>query len=473
MKKIVSLIIAVLLFCISGISQEQNNNLTITECGQGTTEQEAINLSRKIAIAQVINVFASNSSDLMNNTNQLDKLISDETGIFIASEKVYANIFPRARFVVVMKYNISLDKLKSTLQNIGSNSAVNYNQFTIKIKKQLIEEQNEVRVIGDLIGYLHEPMQSSFNYEIISGSPKSSDPESKKWIIPLTAIAKTNENMDLCAEFFINTMKSICLSENEIKDYTTLNKTYYPLIIFHKEKEYNYYLRKDISCKALYEFQEKWEFYTRLFEVNSGIDVSYGNGNLWNYTKIYEDRYATDHPNGEELYKFNESRIWNNTFQYIRFNFMTKNQNAAIYKWEDEKNMSQIEKMSGYTIKPLGIISYYYIGGYVVVFDPKNGHGFVVAPFDIGAFNWEEANKACKDLLIGGVNGWELPSLKEIEAINLTQFRKGIIGDDRFFKCWTNQQTDGTYANSMQLGWGFIENNEKNSVLNVRPIRRF
>ena len=111
MKKISSLIIAVLLFCSSGISQEQNNNLTVTECGQGRTEQDAIDLSRKIAIGQVINVFVTNSSDLMKDINQIDKLMSEETGIFISSEKVFSNILPRARYVVVMKYNISLDKL--------------------------------------------------------------------------------------------------------------------------------------------------------------------------------------------------------------------------------------------------------------------------------------------------------------------------------------------------------------------------
>jgi len=135
-------------------------------------------------------------------------------------------------------------------------------QNILKIKRQVLEEKNEMRVVGDLTGLLHEPMQLSFDYEIISGSPQSTDAESKKWKIPLTAVAKTNDNIDLCAEFFINTMKSISIPFEEVNNYKTLNKAFFPVHINYNDNQYSYYLRKDITCRALISFQENWKFYT-------------------------------------------------------------------------------------------------------------------------------------------------------------------------------------------------------------------
>jgi len=487
-KLFISLTLMILCVCQHGTAQESNTNLNVIEIGQGMTEPEAIANARSIAMEQVSSVFISNSTELINNSDRFGKLVTEEAGIITSAEKVISKVFPRDRHVIVMKFEISLDKLRSAIQAFGTNMTVDLNQFTIKIKRQVLEEKNEMRVVGDLTGILHEPMQLSFDYEIISGSPQSTDAESKKWKIPLTAVAKTNDNIDLCAEFFINTMKSISIAAEEVNNYKTLNKTYFPVYINYIGNQYSYYLRKDITCRALISFQENWEFYTRLFEVKSGLDASYGNGNLWNYTKIYKDQNAKDLPDGEDIYKFNGNRIWNNNITYLGFNFLTKNQNAAVYRWDDERPMSQIEKMTGYTIKPLGIVSYYYIGGYVVKYE--NGHGYVVAPFDIGNMNWEEATKACKELIIGGVSGWDLPSEAEISSINLTLFQRGITGF-RPEAYWTNQQNSGSgncfpkaatllkgpvicpYVVSFNFGWGSTLAITKDQTCHVRPIRRF
>ena len=142
MKKIYLLLISFFLIWSNGNSQSLSNNLMITECGEGRTEQEALDFSRKIALDQIIRVFTSNPSELINNTNLIEKLISDHSGIFISYEKMFTNVLPRERYVVVIKYNVSLDKLKSAIQNFGITSTVDFNQFTIKIKRQLIEEQN-------------------------------------------------------------------------------------------------------------------------------------------------------------------------------------------------------------------------------------------------------------------------------------------------------------------------------------------
>jgi hypothetical protein len=63
-----------------------------------------------------------------------------------------------------------------------------------------------------MIGLLHEPMRNSFNYVIKSSDPKSSDAESKNWVIPLVFTATTNKNIDFCAKYCVKTLAALSLS---------------------------------------------------------------------------------------------------------------------------------------------------------------------------------------------------------------------------------------------------------------------
>jgi hypothetical protein len=49
-----------------------------------------------------------------------------------------------------------------------------------------------------MVGLLHEPMQTSFDYTIKSSEPKSLDAENKNWEISLKVTATANKNIDFC-----------------------------------------------------------------------------------------------------------------------------------------------------------------------------------------------------------------------------------------------------------------------------------
>ncbi len=55
------------------------------------------------------------------------------------------------------------------------------------------------------------------------------------------------------------------------------------------------------------------------------------------------------------------------------------------------------------------------LGGVVVV--EKDRHGFVMAKEDIGKMNFEDAIKACEDLVLNGFSDWRLPTVEEMQLI--------------------------------------------------------
>ena len=111
-----------------------------------------------------------------------------------------------------------------------------------------------------------------FDFTINSGEPKSADEESKNWKIPITVTAITNKNIDFCASHCIKTLQSLSLSDEEVSNYKNLSKAIFNVAVKYNGTNYSFYLRKNTSFSALDRLFSKWEYYTRLFKVESGID---------------------------------------------------------------------------------------------------------------------------------------------------------------------------------------------------------
>jgi hypothetical protein len=269
--------------------------------------------------------------------------------------------------------------------------------FALNIKQQLLNEQGEIKAVAEMIGLLHEPMQIAFDYVIKSGDPKSVDAESKNWEIPLTVTATCNKNMDFCANYFIKTLTALSLTAAEVETYKSLNKQVFPVNVSYAGKAMVFNLRKQTSISAIISLVSNWEFYTRLFAVQSGMDETTGNGK-------------------GQLHEFRNRGI----------SFLSAGQTAGTFTWNDQRTLIQIEQMTGYSVKPRGVQSKFKHGGYVV--QESNGHGFVAAVCDIGTLNWEAAKTACEELVMNGYSDWVLPDKDQLGLIYKGLYQRGIGG---------------------------------------------
>jgi hypothetical protein len=304
---------------------------------------------------------------------------------------------PDGSWGVTLKALVSVSKLTSFVEAKGIAIEIKGGLFALNIKQQLLNEQGEIQAISELVGLLHELMQISFDYEINSGTPISMDAESKNWEIPIVVKSRANLNIDICVNYLIKTLEAISLSAEEVKNYEGLNKSICKVyLVCNDDKRIcdggkTIYLRKRKSIDALKSLGNMWEFYNRLFTVYTGNDSSNGNGEI----KIHEfiEDLSSD----------------------IRINFLTSTFVAATFSWNDKRTLAQIEKMTGYSIKPRGVVSQFKHGGFIVY--EKNGHGLVAAITDLGEMDWESAKSACDELVLNGYSDWHLPTKEELNAL--------------------------------------------------------
>lgn len=437
------------------IEAQEDKTVTLTVSGTGKTLEEAKTKALRSAIEQAFGAFISSKTEILNDQLVADQISSVSSGNIQSFEISYEAQFPNGSWGVTLKTIVSVSKLQSFVQSKGIEIEIKGGLFAMNIKQQLLNEQGEIQAVSEMVGLLHEPMQNAYDYIIKSGEPKSLDAESKNWEISLEVTTITNKNIDFCANYCIKTLSAVSLSAEEVINYKNLNKAVFPITIDYNGTNNIFYLRKQTSINALNTLLKQSKFYTRLFTVQSGIDESNGKE---------EDRIKA---------KFSYDINKNNN--NITINFLTTGQQAATFSWKDKLTLSQIEKMTGYKVKPRGVVSKFKHGG-IVIYE-KNGHGLVVAITDLGStMDWNSAKTSCDELILNGYNDWHLPSKEELNKLYLLEL--GVGGFERDPRkgsyYWSSTETTDNNAWIQNFDYGNTFDTKKiRDEFRVRAVRNF
>lgn len=446
MRKTITLIILFFITVLSAqnlSAQTDNKDVIITTSGSGITMEDAKQNALRSAIEQAFGTFISSKTEILNDNLVKDEIVSVTNGNIKSFEILNQDQLPDGRWGVTLKAVVSVDKLTSFVQAKGIDIEIKGGLFALNIKQQLLNEEGEIKAIAEMVGLLHEPMQTSFDYLIKSGDPKSIDALSKNWEIPLEVTAICNKNIDFCANYFIKTLSALSLTPAEVETYKSLNKQVFTLIVNYSGVENIFNFRKAQSMDAIYSFVFNWKFYTRLFIVESGLVNNVGT-NLYKPGRhsnfgMYEvphDQLGELTRNEEisEFIKLNDNVYQDNGTNDLTILFPSKDKLVARFNWNDKRTLVQIEQMTGYSVKPRGVVSYFKQGGYVV--NEKDGHGLVVALYDIGKGTLVNAKKKCNEFEINGYNDWRLPSIEELGMIHKNMFEYGLGNLCPFIMRW-------------------------------------
>ena len=394
LKPIIALLV-LSFFSFGVFAQTNSKDVSITSSGSGKTLEDAKQAALRSSTEQAFGAFISSKTEMFNDQVVADQMASVSSGNIKSYEVLNESQLPDGSWGVTLKTIVSVDKLTSFVEAKGIAIEIKGGMFALNIKQQLLNEQGEIKAVSEMVGLLHEPMQISFDYVIKSSDPKSLDAESKNWEIPLAVTATTNKNIDFCANYCIKTLAALSLSSEEVTSYKSLNKAVFPVNINYNGVAKTFYLRKQSSINALNTLINHWEFYTRLFTVQSGMDESNGNG---------EGR----------IHDFSSSRNYNKEGKTI--NFLTTGQQAATFSWQDKRTLSQIEQMTGYKVKPRGVVSQFKHGGFVVYEVPTS--------YRIGIKLESKNSNLVSDVTIGGVaekagilKGDKIISINDIEVV--------------------------------------------------------
>jgi len=411
-------------------AQEQKNetdqddkSITIVVSGQGKSQDAAKSSALRNAIEQAFGAFISSRTEILN-----DELISDQiTSLSSGNIKSYEILdevqIPNGGYAMTVKAVVSVNKLKSFVEAKGVKVEINGGLFAINVKQQMLNEQAEVKIVYDLIGLIHEQMQTAYDFKITVQDPKSLDPDNRKWAIPVVVSANANSNMSFCSDYMSKTLSLLSLSNSEVEQYTSLGKKTYPITINFQGLQKQFVFRNNTSLSIIQSFSSNLEFYLRLFEVNNGLSSSLGKG---------------------------KSQI--NPILNKNLTFLNIGEEASSFKWQDEFTLAELEKISEYNVKPRGIVVQFKQGGYVLFED--NGHGLVFSLFDMVKWNkgsenvmphfsnqytWDEANLECDNLVLSGYSDWRLPTKEEMNTIH-GLFNNYKVGDFDAKGYWTSTE---------------------------------
>lgn len=450
LKPIIALLVLTF-FSFGVFAQTNSKDVSIISSGSGKTLEDAKQAALRSSTEQAFGAFISSKTEMFNDQVVADQMASVSSGNIKSYEVLNESQLPDGSWGVTLKTIVSVDKLTSFVEAKGIAIEIKGGMFALNIKQQLLNEQGEIKAVSEMVGLLHEPMQISFDYVIKSSDPKSLDAESKNWEIPLAVTATTNKNIDFCANYCIKTLAALSLSSEEVTSYQSLNKAVFPVVINYNGVAKTFYLRKQSSINALNTLTSQWAYYTRLFTVQSGMDESNGNG---------EGR----------IHDISSSRNYNKEGKTI--NFLTTGQQAATFSWQDKRTLSQIEQMTGYKVKPSGVVSQFKHGGFVVFED--NGHGLVAAIIDQGnIMDWNSAKTACEELILNGYSDWHLPSKEELNSVYVNLKQVGVGGfASNYYWSSTQSNTSDAWGKNFSNGRQNYDN-YKSYEFYVRAVRAF
>lgn len=438
--------------------QETDNIVAIIVSGSGKTQDEAKQSAFRSAIEQAFGVFISTKTEILNDQIISDQISSIASGniqsFFILNESQ----LPDGSWGLTLKAIVSLNKLTSFIESKGIAIEIKGDLFALNIKQQILNESAEVKAVSEMVGLLHETLQSSFDFNIKSGNLKSLDADNLNWEIPLVVTVTTNKNIDFCTNYFLKTLTALSLSSEELTNYKSLNKKVFSVEVnyfLNKLVTKTFYLRKHRSLNALKLLIRNWEYYTRNFIVQSGINDSivFSKGDIFDYSKNF----------------------WNtNNDGSIIINFLNEGKQAAIFNFQDRLTLKQIEKLNLYTVKPRGDLSQIKHGGFVIY--EKDGHG-LVASTEIGRLDWDSAIINVKSFESYGYNDWYIPSKEELKILYENLIKFGVGGFANHFNFtpyyWSSSENDKNYAWVLDFSNGHQKFLKKESSLLILPIRRF
>jgi len=366
-----------------------NDSESIVAIGISNTENGAKLDAVKSAISTIFKVYSNDSIDVLYESGFFNEIDQGKKFEFINYEVYYGTTIQGiSNNVAVLNVSCSIEKLKKYLDSKGYSVNIKLNELLYSIKRKALIEQSEINSISRLVGILHQLLQGSYNFSITHDNPISLNSQSTEWKIPLIVNVTANEYLEkgyyLCdnllshiSQFDLD--KGLIISNSDLK----------PVFISLDEKSKTFYLRKQISIDLFRTLENSWINFRELFVVKNGINDIYGWDKDWLWNSNNKGR--SDYMNIPEL------------------KFYTANHEICTYRWDDPKNMEQLDKIKNYEVNRLSINYNYSDGGIKI-----NDLNLILAPILKNRLGQEINGKT----YFNGFDDWRYPTDKEMDYIN-------------------------------------------------------
>ena len=220
-----------MLFANTVNAQEADKTVTLVVTGQGKTPDEAKQSALRSAIEQAFGAFISSKTEILNDNLVKDEIVSVANGNIQKFEIISEVQIPNGGYATTLNAIVSVTKLTSFVESKGVVAEFKGSLLAANVKQQMLNEQNETKSLTNIVNQCKEILDMSCDFEIIRGEPKQKDGDNNKWAVPLTVNVKFNKNIEQFSQYFLNSVKGLCMSSSEIQQYKALAKETYKINI--------------------------------------------------------------------------------------------------------------------------------------------------------------------------------------------------------------------------------------------------
>ena len=239
MNKIITILFLVFIHNLS--SQVNQYDITLVTVSSGKSTSEAIKLALRDALEQSFGTFISSNTQILNDELIKDEIVSLSSGNIVDYEVLSQSELSNGYYSVSVRSTVSLTSFASYMQNKGHEVSFSGKSFGMKIKLQKLNEQSEEKAIDNMILVLRDIIKKSVDFEISDISEPVfkedwSEAEGKElYNVIINVKPIINENYDSFKKFFLETLRSIAMSDSEVEEYSRLKKKVYTFIAFDEE----------------------------------------------------------------------------------------------------------------------------------------------------------------------------------------------------------------------------------------------
>lgn len=218
-----------------------NSNVTLVTVSSGKSPSEAIKFALRDALEQTFGTFISSNSEILNDELVKDEIVSVSSGNIVDYEVLSESELSNGYYSVSVRSTVSLTSFASYMQNKGHEVSFSGKSFGMKIKLQKLNEQSEEKAIDNMILVLRDIIKKSVDFEIANISEPVfkedwSEAEGKElYNVIINVKPIINENYDSFKKFFLETLRSIAMSDSEVEEYSRVKKKVYSFIAFDEE----------------------------------------------------------------------------------------------------------------------------------------------------------------------------------------------------------------------------------------------
>ena len=409
MKKIV-LIIGIITFLANVSFAQEDKTVTLTVNGQGQSQDEAKQNALRNAIEQAFGVFISSNTEILNDELVKDEIVSVSNGNIQKFEVISEVQIPDGGYATTLKATVSVTKLTSFVDSKGVVVEFKGSLLGANIKQQMLNEQNEIKSIGNMVGTCKEILDLSCDFSIVRGEPKQKNNDNNNWAVPIDINVKFNKNIEQFNQYLLSSIKGIAMSKDEVSQYNQLGKKTYKIALgnsiryFDNSSNSIYHFRTISSVVSIIDLIYYTKHSVLNFEINNGIDtitpeklIADIKSKSWDGHKyVYAKGY------GFNIISDNLTPIFNSRCNFSNFKFTSNGPNGIFGTYNGNGNTGCRKGPSSINLyEPFVKYSenFYYNGGRNESFDHvyNTKYGFLTAadqdlPSDIIGKNYDKSN---------------------------------------------------------------------------------